>query len=332
MYALSHDRYGSAASVLRIVETPNPSPGPGEARVRVQAAGLNPADWHAVWGEPLVARFSLGLRAPRDRVPGCDVAGVVVELGHDASPTLRVGDAVFGCAFGAGLGAFADEISLPTERLVRRPDALGPAEAASVPLAALTALQAVRDHGRAGAGDRVLVIGAGGGVGSFAVPLAAQVGARVDAVCRSRDEARVLGLGAERVFARDRGVNEAPSPGRYDVVLQLGGADSPGRMRSLLRGKGTLVQVGGDGGGRVFGATRRILAGAARAAIRRERTRTMTVHPNRRDLEAIADRLADGRLLVPPFRQIGLAEVPARIDAMRSGAAEGRAVARLSAD
>src|SRR5688572_10255983 len=176
MKAIVQDRYGTH-DVLRLEEVPDPVPGPGEVLVRVAAAGVDRGTWHVMAGRPLVARLALGLRGPRDRTPGRDVAGTIEAVGEGVTDHA-VGDAVYGTA----RGSFAELAVVPVTRLARRPSALSAEEAAAVPVSAMTALQALR-AGRVGKGDRVLVIGASGGVGSYAVQLAVDLGAHVTGVC-----------------------------------------------------------------------------------------------------------------------------------------------------
>jgi NADPH:quinone reductase-like Zn-dependent oxidoreductase len=192
MMAIVQDRYGSTDR-LRLADVPDPVPGPGEVLVRVGAAGVDRGTWHVMAGRPLAARLALGLRGPRDRTPGRDVSGTVVALG-DGVTRHAVGDAVYGTA----RGSFAELAVVPLTRLAPRPRTLGDVEAAAVPVSALTALQALR-AARVTRGDRVLVIGASGGVGSYAVQLAVDLGAHVTGVCGPTKADLVRGLGAERV-------------------------------------------------------------------------------------------------------------------------------------
>src|SRR5581483_7315492 len=176
--AIVFDRYGAPTDVLRLAEVDVPEPGPGEVRLRVRAASANPVEWHLVRGEPFLVRLLNGLRGPKDARVGADVAGVVEAVGAGVT-ALAPQDAVFGTA----AGSFAELAIAKVDRVARKPEAITYEQAASIPIAGCTALQALRDHGRLQAGQRVLVIGAAGGVGSFAVQIAKALGADVTGVC-----------------------------------------------------------------------------------------------------------------------------------------------------
>src|SRR3954468_17395428 len=186
MRAITCSAYGRPTEVLRVEDVDDPVVGDDDVLVRVRAAALNAADWHLVRGTPAIARLSVGLRRPGSRVPGSDLAGVVEAVGAAVS-AVRPGDEVYGTTFMAGFGAFAERAAVPERLLARRPRTVAFAEAAAMPLAACTALQALRDHGGVGPGRRVLVIGASGGVGTYAVQLAVHLGATVTGVCSGRN-------------------------------------------------------------------------------------------------------------------------------------------------
>lgn len=327
MKALRQQRYGAPTKVLRLVEVEPPAPGAGEVVVRVSAAALNPADWHAVRGEPLLARASLGLTRPKDRVPGADFAGTIVDVGRDVD-SVQPGDRVLGTSFGAGLGAFADLVCVPAGRVVPWPDEVSAAHAAALGLAGTTALQAVRTHGGVEAGHRVLVIGASGGVGTLAVQLAARLDAEVVGVASSRNLDLVRDLGAHDVIDHTRQSLRDVPRSSFDVVVQLAGAAGPGELRRLLTRGGVALMLGGDGGGRVLGPMGTLARASMLSALVPETIRPFTVAPNRADLTELAALAAAGELRVVGDREVELSEVPAEIERMQLGHTRGRVVVR----
>jgi NADPH:quinone reductase-like Zn-dependent oxidoreductase len=198
MKAIVYHRYGPP-DVLELSEVEKPTPKDDEVLLRVHAASVNPADWHFLRGEPYIARPQFGLRKPKERVLGCDVAGQVEALGKNVT-MLRPGDEVFGSPFMHGFGAFAERVCVSEDLLAPKPATLSFEQAAAVPLAASTALQGLRDHGRIEPGHKVLIVGASGGVGSFAVQIARSFDAEVSGVCSTRNVEMVRSLGADHVI------------------------------------------------------------------------------------------------------------------------------------
>ena len=278
MQAIVQDHYGSTEQ-LRLAEVPDPVAGPGEVLVRVGAAGVDRGTWHVMTGRPLAARLALGLRTPKDRTLGRDVAGTVEALGEGVTG-YAVGDAVYGTA----RGSFAELAVVPLTRLARRPANLSVEEAAAVPVSALTALQALRAGG-VEAGDRVLVIGASGGVGSYAVQLAVDLGAHVTGVCGPAKADLVRSLGAERVV--DHTTTPLESLGeRFDVVLDIAGHRPVRVLRRLLTERGRLVVVGSEHRGSL----------ARRAAALDRRGPAVTVRaPAAGDARGVRGRFRPGR-------------------------------------
>jgi NADPH:quinone reductase-like Zn-dependent oxidoreductase len=223
-----------------------PAPAPTEVLVRVSATSVNPYDWHHMRGEPRIARLmpgTLGLRAPKLRILGCDMAGQVEAVGQDVTE-FRPGDAVFGLL---DQGGFAEYVSVPERLLARKPGNLSDEQAAAVPMAAATALLGLRDVGRIEPGQKVLVNGASGGVGTFAVQIARALGARADAVCSAPNADLVRSLGADNVidYAKE---DFTRSGRRYDVLLDVAGSQRVSACRRVLTPRGTLVLVGGPAG------------------------------------------------------------------------------------
>jgi NADPH:quinone reductase-like Zn-dependent oxidoreductase len=319
--AIVQDRYGPPLDVLRIEDVDEPRVGESDVLVRVAATAANPADWHLVRGEPYLARLTLGVRGPRHRIPGCDVSGSVVAVGSRVT-RFRAGDPVFGSPFGRGFGAFAELASVPEDCLALKPPSLSHAEAAAVPLAALTALQALRDDGRIRAGHRVLVIGASGGVGTFAVQIAKAYGAEVTGTASTANLDLVSSLGADHVVDHTREDVTAS----YDVVLHLGGAPSLGSLRRLVHPGGTLLLVGGDARGRWVGPLGRLLRGRIVGALTRERIALPSVTSDADDLELLAGLLDRGTVRPVLGRDYAFADIPAAVDHVAHGHTRGKVV------
>ncbi|MFE2190599.1 NAD(P)-dependent alcohol dehydrogenase, partial [Streptomyces olivaceus] len=266
MKAVVQERFGPP-DTLRLREAERPRAGSGEVLVRVRAAAVNPYDWHMVRGDPYAARLlgGVGLTRPKRPVAGIDAAGVVEGTGAGVRGFLP-GDPVLGfCP-----GAFAEYACTSADLLVAKPAGLTFEQAAAVPMAAVTALRGVRTVGRVRAGQRVLVNGAGGGVGTFAVQIAAVLGAEVTGVCSAHNTGLVRSLGAAHVL--DYALEDfTDRRERYDVVLDNVGNHPLGRLRRTLTPAGALVANGGGSPGRVFGAIGAMLALAAVNAVTRQR-------------------------------------------------------------
>jgi NADPH:quinone reductase-like Zn-dependent oxidoreductase len=326
MQAIRFRRYGAPPDVLRLEHVDIPTPGEGEVLVRVRAASANPVEWHLVRGEPFLVRLMTGLRAPKDSGIGGDVAGVVEALGPGVT-AFAPGEAVFGTAS----GSFAELACAKVDRLARKPQALTFEEAASMPVAGCTALQAVRDHGRLQPGRRVLVIGASGGVGSFAVQIAKALGGDVTAVCSTKHVDFVRALGADAVVDYTR---ESPS-GSYDLVLRVAGNASVRQRRRLLTPEGTLVVVGSgtgrDGNGGALGPLTRMLVARIASREHGRRVATFIAKVRTRDLETLAAFAADGRIRPAVERTYPLAEAAAALTEIESGHTRGKLVLTVPA-
>lgn len=294
MKAITCSGYGAPQDVLRLADVPEPDLADDEVLVEVHAASLNPADWHLVRGVPYVARLTIGLRRPGFTVPGSDFAGRVVAVGRDVS-RVAVGDDVLGTSFLAGFGAFAERVAVPEVRVARMPATLRFEDAAAAPLAATTALQALRDHGGVEPGHRVMIIGASGGVGTFAVQIARSLGAEVTGTSSASNAALVRSLGAHHVLDHTR-PSAWEGVGGFDVILQAGGTRSAAACRAMLGPEGTLVQISGDSANRWLGPLGRILAGRLRSVVVSQTTKTFTVGPDAVDLDHVAALLGSGAL------------------------------------
>ncbi|MFG2297347.1 NAD(P)-dependent alcohol dehydrogenase [Streptomyces sp. NPDC048603] len=303
MKAIVQDRYGPP-EVLEHREVDRPVPGEHDVLVRVRAAAVNAADWHLMRGDPYVARPVLGLRRPKVPVRGRDFAGTVEAVGA-AVTGLRPGDEVYGEAD----GAFAEYVCAPATAVDRKPAGLTFAQAAAIPLAGNTALMGLRDLGRLAPGQSVLVNGASGGVGTFAVQIAKALGAEVTGVCSARNAELVRSLGADRVvdYARE----DFTRSGRtYDLVLDLVGNRSLADLRRALVPAGTLVLSGGgvSGGGSLIGPMALLVKGQVLSRFARHRLLVLTAEPRRENLAALRELVESGRVRPVVDRTYPLAE------------------------
>ncbi len=324
MKAIVQDGYGSAREVLELKDVPEPAVGDDEVLVRVHATSVNPADWHMMRGEPRIARLSFGLRSPKTAVLGCDVAGPVEAVGKNVT-RLQPGDEVFGCTFMRGFGTFAERVSIADELLSAKPSNLSLEEAAVVPVAASTALQALRDHGKVEPGHKVLIIGASGGVGTFGVQIAKSLGAEVTGVCSTRNVDMVRSLGADHVI--DYTQEDFVEGGkRYDVILQVAGTRSPSDCRRALTPKGTLLGISGESTGRWIGPMVRLIQATALSPFVSQRLVSFTVKSNRQDMAALKELIEAGKLSPVIDRTYPLAEVPEAIRYLEEGHVPGKVV------
>jgi NADPH:quinone reductase-like Zn-dependent oxidoreductase len=331
--AIVQDRYGAPADVLRLAEVAEPVPGPGEVLVRVRGASVHPDVWHVVTGRPAVLRLmGAGLRRPKLRVPGTDMAGTVAALGPGETG-FQPGDEVFGETLTGYQwkhgGAYAEYVAVRAAALRRRPEALTAEQAATVPTAGFIALHNMRAAGSGSPGRRVLVNGAGGGVGMIAVQLAKADGAHVTAVDTAAKRELLLGLGADETIDHEH--EDVLDPGRrYDLVFDVVGSHSVARWRRVLEPTGTYVLIGhdrfGSAGHRVFGSIPRFVGLMARAPfvpqLRTQRVRRDPVE----FLAALADLAERGQLTPVVDRTFPLAEAADAIAYLASGRARGRVV------
>jgi NADPH:quinone reductase-like Zn-dependent oxidoreductase len=290
MKAMTHDRYGSA-DVLALDDIPMPVVGDDEVLIRVRAAGVGPDVWHLMTGLPYFVRLmGVGLSKPKNRVPGWDVAGSVEAVGKDVTG-FQPGDEVFGSC----RGAFAEYACARAESLAPKPANLTFEQAAAVPVSGCTALQGLRDEGEIQGGQVALIIGASGGVGTFAVQLARVFGASVTGVCRAAKADLVSSLGADRVvdYTREDFLDGAR---RYDLVLDTAGRRSLSHLRRALTPQGTLVIVGGEGGGRLTGGFERQLRAALLSPFVGQRLRPLTSTQRHEDLLFMKDVIEAGKV------------------------------------
>jgi NADPH:quinone reductase-like Zn-dependent oxidoreductase len=323
MKAVVQESYGAADS-LALEEIDDPEVGKNALLVRVRAAAVNPADWHFMRGDPYLMRLQAGLRRPKTRVLGCDLAGQVEAVGEEVT-TLRPGDEVFGCTFMRGFGAFAERVRVAEDLLAPKPAGLPFEHASAVPTAALTALQGLRDHGGTESGHRVLIIGASGGVGTFAVQIAKASGAEVTGVCSSRNLDLVRSLGADEVIDYTR-EDLLQGAARYDLIFQLAGTLSPMALRRVLSREGTLLVSSGESDGRWIGPVGRTIAATLLSPLASQRLLGFTVKPNSGDLLHLSQLLEKGSIKPVIDRSYPLGEVPAAIRYLEQGHARGKVV------
>ena len=321
MQAVVQDDYGSAEDVLRLEEIPRPAIGDDEVLLRVRAAGLDRGVWHLMTGLPFPVRLAgYGIRAPKTRVRGREVAGRVEAVGS-AVTTLAIGDEVFGIAE----GAFAGYVCGKPGKLALRPANLPFEQAATVAVSALTALQAVRDRGHVEAGQQVLVIGASGGVGTFAVQIAKAFGAEVTGVCSTTKVDMVRSLGADHVidYTRDEiGLGGS----RYDLIIDIGGNRPLRHLRRALSSRGTLVIVGGETGGRWVGGFDRSLRAPLLSLFVRQKLGGIMCSENAADLLVLAELIESGKVRPVIDRTFPLSQTADAVRYVQDGLARGKVV------
>ena len=319
MKAIVQDQYGSA-DVLVLQEIDKPEIGDGDVLVRVRAAGVHIGDWHLMTGLPYLMRImGFGFRAPKARVRGIDVAGSVEAVGRTVT-RFQAGDEVFGTSN----GAFAEYACARADTFVRKPANLTFEQAAALPTPASTALQALRDAGGIERGQQVLIVGASGGVGIYAVQIAKAFGADVTGVSSTAKVDMVRSIGADHVidYTREDFTRSGP---RYDLIVDLGGNRSLSQLRRALRPRGTLVLVGGEGGDRWIGIGRSLQALAVSPFVGHT-LRPLSSKPNTADLEFLTGLIQAGKVTPVLDRTYPLSEVPDAIRYLHEGRARGKIV------
>jgi NADPH:quinone reductase-like Zn-dependent oxidoreductase len=319
--AFVQDRFGPP-DTLRMVEVPKPEIGSGEILLKVHAAGVNPYDWHMVRGDPRIARLmgGVGLTKPKTRIAGVDVAGRIQEVGADVKG-LRPGDEVFGFA----RGAFAEYATADAALVVPKPAALSFQQAAAIPMAAVTALHAIRDRGHVQPGHRVLVNGAAGGVGTFAVQIAKALGAEVTGVCSARNVDMMRSIGATEVV--DHAAQDfADGPGRYDVILDNVGNRTIRDLRRAASPTGIVIVNGGGSPGHIIGAVGSALRAALVNLFIRQSITMVPTNWSRADLLTLAELVEAGTLRPVIDRTYPLVDTAAGLRYVESGHARGKVV------
>ncbi|GAA1857853.1 NAD(P)-dependent alcohol dehydrogenase [Microbacterium koreense] len=317
MRAMVHHRYGPP-SVLQASDVPRPEPRRGEVLVRLEAASVHSGDLYVMAGDPYLVRLAFGLRRPRNGIPARDLAGVVAAVGADVTD-LKPGGDVFGWSTA---GTLAEYACVPVGNLVRRPTTVSAVEAAVTPMSGLTALQAMRDVARVRPGDRVLITGASGGVGSFAVQIAKAMGAEVTAVCSGRNIELVRSIGADHVI--DYTTTDFTANGeRYDVILDSVEAEPLASVRRALTPTGTVIPNSGRGG-RWVGPLGRIITARMRSIFTRQRLAPFVSVEKHEDLVALSDLLASGQVTPLIDRTYPLAEAADALRYVATGHARGK--------
>ena len=316
MRAVVQERYGGS-EVLRVAQVPRPDHTEHQVLVRVRAAGLDRGTEHLMTGKPYVMRLGFGMRRPRNPVSGRDVAGTVAAVGA-AVTRFAVGDEVYGIA----PGSFAEYAVAREDKLARKPVNLSFEQAAVVPISAGTAVQAVLDVGRLQAGQAVLVLGASGGVGSYAVQLAKVFGAEVTGVSSTAKLDLVASLGADHVldYTRD---DFADGARRYDLILDIAGNPSLSRLRRALAPRGTVVFVGGENAGSLTGLGRQ-LRGALVSPLVRQRLALFVAKERASDFERLTELIEAGKVVPALDRTYPLDEAPAAMGLLETGRVRGK--------
>ena len=318
MKAIVYDLYGPP-DVLQYQEIEKPTPADNQVLIQVRASSVNPYDWHFIRGKPSVMRLFIGLRAPKSRRLGADVAGVVEAIGSQVT-TLKPGDAVFGTAS----GSFAEYVCGVESKLALKPENINWQQAASVPIAGITALQGLRDKGGIQAGQHVLINGAAGGVGTFAVQIAKSFGARVTGVCSTRNVELVRSIGADEVidYTRDTFTHAAQ---RYDLLFDLVDNTPLGACLGALKHKGVYIACGGGGPDR---GTLDLLAGMLHllvvAPFASQKMPSLLTRGNAADLTFLADLMRDGKVTPVLDTTYSLSETANAVRHVELGHARGK--------
>ncbi|HEY5806985.1 MAG TPA: NAD(P)-dependent alcohol dehydrogenase [Povalibacter sp.] len=323
MKAVLQRCYGPPGT-LTLEEIARPTPADNEVLVRVRAAAVNPLDWHSVVGQPYIMRLANGLGTPEDPSTGADFAGTVESVGKQVT-RFRAGDEVFG---GRG-GAFAEYIAIREDRaVVHKPSNLSFEQAAAIPVAAVTALQALRDQGHVQAGQKVLINGASGGVGTFAVQIARSFGAEVTGICSTKNVELVRSLGANHVIDYTK-EDFTEADVRYDVIIDNVGNHSPLALRRALKRNGIVVIVGTSKRGPWIGMFWGVIRGIVLSWFVDEQFVFFVARMNHDDLNLLADLAREGKMTSVIDRHYTLSEVPAAIEYLAGRHARGKVIVRL---
>jgi NADPH:quinone reductase-like Zn-dependent oxidoreductase len=318
MKAIVYHEYGTP-DVLELQEIEKPAVKDEEVLIRVHATSVNPADWHLMTGKPYVMRPTTGLSKPKNQLLGLDMAGRVEAVGRNVT-RFQPGDEVFG----AHDGAYAEYAAAPEGRIAFKPANLTYEEAAAVPVAGLTALQGLRDKGHVRSGQKVLIIGASGGVGTFAVQLAKSFGAEVTGVCSTRNLDRVRSLGADRVIDYTR-EDFTRSGQRYDLIFQVAGTVPPSACRRVLSPAGTLVLCSGEGGS-WLGPIGRILSGVVGSSFSSQKVVMWISQASHDDLVTLKELIEAGTVTPVIDRRYALAEAAEALRYQGEGHTQGKIV------
>jgi NADPH:quinone reductase-like Zn-dependent oxidoreductase len=320
MKAIVYTQYGPP-DVLQLAEVAKPAPKDNEVLIKIHASSLNPLDWHGMRGKPYVMRILGGLRKPKATRLGCDVAGEVEAVGRNVTQ-FKLGDEVFGGCL--GIGALAEYACVPESALVMKPDNLTFEQAASVPIAAFTALQGLRDKGQVQPGQKVLINGAAGGVGTFAVQIAKWFGTNVTGVCSTRNVNMVRSLGADRVIDYTQG-DFTKSRELYDVIFDCVGNHSLSACRRVLNTKGICIVAAGRDG-RWLGPLARFIEALVLSPFGSQQLVPFIAKISKEDLDILRELILVGKVTPVIDRRYKLSEVPEGMRYLEEGHARGKVV------
>lgn len=319
MQAIVAPRYGSP-DVLRLQEVAKPTPQANQVLIKIQATSVNAADWHLLRADPFLVRFENGLFTPKRQILGADIAGRVEAVG-EAVTQFKPGDEVFGDISGAGWGGFAEYVAAPENVLVKKPARLSFEEAAAIPMAAVTALKSLRDKGQLKAGQKVLINGASGGVGTFAVQLAKVLGAEVTAVCSTAKVEMVRSLGADHVIDYSR-EDFTRNGQQYDLILAANGNRSLFEYRRVLKPAGIYMTSGGG----MFQLFQAIIVGSLLSLVSRQTFGNVLSLPDQKALAFITDLIEQGKVTPVIDRCYPFAETAEAIRYVEAGHAKGKVI------
>jgi len=320
MKAIVYTKYGPPDDVLVLKEVEKPTPSDDEVLVTVYAASVNHTDWHLVTGEPFVARLWSGLLKPKNKIPGGDIAGRVEAVGRNVKQ-FQPGDEVFGDKAACGWGGFAEYVCVPENELALKPANITFEEAAAVPQAAVSALQGLRDEGQIQPGQKVLINGASGGVGTFAVQIAKSFGAEVTGVCSTRKLDMVRSIGADQVIDYTR-EDFTKSGQRYDLILATGGYHPISDYKRALSPKGIYVMIGGSTAQKL----QAFLLGPWISMTGSKKIRSLAGKPNQKDLVTMSELLETSKVVPVIDRRYPLGEVAEAFRYFGEGHARGKVV------
>jgi NADPH:quinone reductase-like Zn-dependent oxidoreductase len=323
MQAVIYTQYGSP-DVLQLAEVAKPTPGDDEVLIKVHATALNAADWHMLRADPFMVRLFAGLRRPKNTILGADVAGRVEAVGKNVRQ-FQLGDEVFGMLSGCGWGGLAEYVCAPEHVLALKPSRATFEQAASAPMAAITALQGLRDKGQIQPGQKVLINGASGGVGTFAVQIAKAFGAEVTGVCSTRNVDLVRSLGADHVldYTRDNVIGNGK---RYDLILAANGYHSIFAYRRALGPQGRYVMTGGDGAQMIQAMT----LGPLLSAVGKKKLGNLMARTSQKDLVFIQGLLEAGKVTSVIDRRYPLSDAAEAMRYLEAGHAQGKVIVTVA--
>lgn len=325
MRAIISERYGTP-DTLKLVEVAKPAPKENEVLIKVYASSLNFGNLALLTGKPLPVRFVFGLMKPKYRIPGGDIAGIVEAIGKDVTK-IRIGDQVYGDLASSGWGAFAEYVVVDEKVLANMPSNLSFTEMAGVPMAGTTALQATRNIGKVKAGQKVLIHGASGGVGTFSVQIAKAFGAEVTAVVSTRNVDLVRSLGADRVidYKKDDFLNDSET---FDVIFGVNGSQSIFTYKKKLKTNGVFIHIGGANSQ----FYQILLLGPLLSLFGKRKFRSFLQRPNQQDLMVIKELIQEGKVIPVIDRRYSLSEVPQALQYFEKGHSQGKVIITMEQD